>query len=141
MAQPEMHLLFQQMGEVLTGIRALHDTMAIRQAQTEQLHDLLRADLTTLRQDQRELEEKFDCVVSIVQHETEALRSGAADNARSIRTMVNSLDALRKPIDEILGYKSRVAGVLFAAGILGSAALWLAEPAYSWLVNASFAKH
>lgn len=141
MAQPEMHLLFQQMGEVLTGVRALHDTMAIRQAQAEQLHDLLRADLTTLRHDQRDLEEKFECVVSIVQHEMEALRSGAAENARSVRTMVSAVEALQKPIDEILGYKSRVAGVLFSIGILGSAALWLAEPVYSWLVNASLTKH
>ena len=141
MVQTEMHLLFQQMGEVLTGIRALHDTIALRQAQAEQLHDLLRADLTALRHDQRDLEEKFECIVSIVQHEMEALRSGAANNARSVSDMVSAIEALQRPIDEILGFKSRVAGLLFAAGIVGSAALWLAEPVYSWILSSSFTKH
>ena len=140
MAQSEMHLLFLQMGEVLTGIRGLHDTVDIRQAQAEQLHDLVRADLATLRRDQRELEEKFECIVSIVQHEMETLRSGTAEHSRSIGEMIQAIDTLRKPIADILGLKSRVAGLLFGAGLIGSAALWLAEPIYSWLINASFPK-
>ena len=138
MPQSDMLLLFQQMGEVLTGIRGLHDTIEIRQDQSEQLHNLLRAELATLRRDQRELEEKFECIVSIVQYEVETLRSGTAENARSLGEMVSAIDTLRKPIAEILGLKSRVAGLLFGAGVIGSAALWLAEPIYGWLVNESF---
>ena len=138
MPQNDMHLLFQQMGEVLTGIRGLHDTIDIRQAQAEQLHDLVRADLATLRRDQRELEEKFECIVSIVQHEVETLRAGTAEHAHSIVQMVHAIEALRKPIAEILGLKSPVAGLVFGAGLIGSAALWLAEPVYGWLVNESF---
>ncbi len=140
MAQNDMHLLFQQMGEVLTGIRGLHETIDIRQAQAEQLHDLVRADLATLRQDQRELEEKFECIVSIVQHEMETLRSDAAEHARSIGNMIVAVEELRRPIADILGLKSRVAGLVFGAGVVGSAALWLAEPVYSWLVNATFTR-
>ncbi len=140
MPQSDMHLLFQQMGEVLTGIRGLHDTIGIRQAQAEQLHDLVRADLATLRRDQRELEEKFECIVSIVQHEVETLRAGTAAHARTIGEMVHAIETLRKPIAEILGLKSRVAGLVFGAGLIGSAALWLAEPIYGWLVNESFLK-
>ena len=136
--QSDMHLLFQQMGEVLTGIRGLHDTIDIRQAQAEQLHDIVRADLATLRRDQRELEEKFECIVSIVQHEMGTLRSSTVEHARSIGEIVQGIEALRKPIAEILGLKSRVAGLVFGVGLIGSAALWLAEPIYGWLVNESF---
>ena len=140
MAQNDMNLLFQQMGEVLTGIRGLHDTIDIRQAQAEQLHDLVRTDLATLRHDQRELEEKFECIVSIVQHEMESLRSGAMEHARLITEMVHAIEALRRPIAEILGLKARIAGLVFGAGLIGSAALWLAEPVYGWLVSESFFK-
>ena len=140
MAQSDMHLLFQQMGEVLTGIRGLHDTIDIRQAQAEQLHDLVRADLATLRRDQRELEEKFECIVSIVQHEVETLRAGATEHARSINDLIHAIEALRRPIAEILGLRSRLAGLVFGAGIIGSAALWLAQPIYGWLVSESFLK-
>jgi hypothetical protein len=140
MAQGEMHLLFQQMGEVLTGIRALHETIDLRQAQAEQLHDLVRSDLAQLRRDQRDLEEKFECIVYIVQHEIEGLRLSSSDNARSVDDMCAAIEALRRPVADILGLKSRVAGLVFGAGVVGSAALWLAEPVYTWLVNASFAK-
>ena len=138
MSQSDMHLLFQQMGEVLTGVRVLHDMNDLRQAQAEQLHELVRADLATLRQDQRELEEKFECIVSIVQYELEAIRSGTNEHARALSDMVGVVEDLRKPVADILGLKSRVAGLVFGAGLVGSAALWLAEPIYGWIVNASF---
>ena len=140
MSQNDMHVLFQQMGEVLSGIRALHDMIDIRQAQADQMHELLREELATLRRDQRELEEKVDCIVCIVQHEMEVLRADAAENMRSIGGMIGIVEDLRKPVAEILGLRSRVAGLVFGAGVVGSAALWLAEPIYSWFVNASFSK-
>ena len=140
MAQSDMHLLFQQMGEVLTGVRGLHDMMDVRQAQSEQLHGLVRADLATLRQDQRDLEEKFECVVCIVQHEMEALRSNTAENARLVDEMTSVIDNLRQPIADVLGLKARAAGLVFGLGLVGSAALWLAEPIYSWLISTGFAK-
>ncbi len=140
MAQSEMHLLFQQMGEVLNSVRGLHDTIGNRQGQAEQLHELVRTDLATLRRDQRELEEKFECIVLIVQHEVESLRSGTAEHGQSIGEMIEAIDALRRPIAEILGLKSRVAGLVFGAGIIGSAALWLVEPVYGWFVNTVFLK-
>jgi hypothetical protein len=140
MAQGEMHLLFEQMGEVLSGIRALHETSDVRQEQAEKHDNLVRFDLAQLRRDQRELEEKFECIVHIVQHEIEVLRVSAADNARSMDDMCVAVEALRRPVAEILGLKARVAGLVFGAGVVGSAALWLAQPIYGWLVNASFAK-
>jgi hypothetical protein len=130
-----MHLLFQQMGEVLSGIRGLHETIDIRQAQAEQLHDLVRSDLATLRRDQHELEEKFDCMVCVMQNDVQALRGSTNDNARSLTALVMAVDALRRPLLEIVALKSRTAGLLFGAGVIGSAALWLADPVYRWFVD------
>jgi hypothetical protein len=135
MVASEMHLLFQQMGEVLSGIRALHETIGIRQAQAEQLHDLLRADLATLRRDQRELEEKVDCMVCIVQNDVQALRGNTQDTARSLGALMVAVEALKRPLLEITALKSRVAGIFFGASVLGSIALWLAEPIYRWFVE------
>jgi ABC-type transporter Mla subunit MlaD len=137
MSESDMHLLFQQMGEVLSGIHGLHDTIDIRQAQAEQLHDLVRTDLATLRRDQRDLEEKLDCIVLIAQHDIEKLRAGYTENARSVQMLLSAIEALRTPIQQVLALKARVAGLLFAAGIAGSCALWLAEPVYRWCVDAA----
>jgi hypothetical protein len=135
MVASEMHLLFQQMGEVLSGIRGLHETIDIRQAQAEQLHDLLRADLATLRRDHRELEEKVDCMVCIVQNDVQALRGNTHDTARALGALMLAVDSLKRPLLEITALKSRVAGLFFGASVLGSIALWLAEPVYRWLVE------
>ena len=140
MALNDMHLLFQQMGEVLTGIRGLHDTIDLRQAQAHQLHDLLRSDIANLRQDQRALEEKFECIVYILQGEMEAVRTSTADNARSLQDVMGAVHALRHPVAEILSLKSRLAWLLFGAGMVGSAVLWLAVPVYGWLVNATLGR-
>ncbi len=135
MVQSEMHLLFQQMGELLSGVSGLHETIDIRQAQAEQLHDLLRADLAILRRDQRDLEEKFDCMVSVVQNDVQALRCGTRENAHALDTLVAAVEALRKPLLEIVALKSRMAGLLVGVGMFGSVALWLAEPFYHWLCD------
>jgi hypothetical protein len=135
MAESELHLLFQQMGEVLTGIRTLHETIELRQAQTEQLQELVRAELAVLRQDQRELEEKMECVVFVMQHDVSALRCSTSENTRSIGELVSAVDALRRPITEIVALKSRVAGLVVGVGLVGSAVLWLAEPIYRWVVD------
>ena len=138
MGEADIHLLFQQMGEVLSGIRGMRDTIDIRQAQAEQLHDLIRADIATLRRDQRDIEEKLDCVVCIAQQDIDVLRCRANDSGRAIEALLAEVQAVRSPIIEILAFKSKLAGLLFAVGILGSVALWLAEPVYRWFVEFSF---
>ena len=135
MAQSELHLLFQQMGEVLTGIKTLHETMEIRQAQTEQLQEMVRADLMILRNDQRELDEKIECVVFVMQHDITALRSGTNENTKSIGDLVVAVDALRRPISDIVALKSRFAGLVVGLGFVGSVLIWLAEPIYRWLID------
>lgn len=140
MGQSELHLLFLQMGEVLSGIRGLHDTIDIRQAQAEQLHDVVRSDLAALRRDHRDLEEKLECVISVMQRDVGMLRSGVSENARGIRDLVGAVQALRRPVAEIVALKARFAGLLLGAGVVGSGVLWLAEPVYRWVVEARILK-
>ncbi len=141
MAETELSLLFQQLGEVLSSIRNLHQTVELRQAQTEQLQELVRSELVVLRQDQRELEEKMDCMVFVIQHDVSALRCGTVENQRSIDDLVVAVDSLRQPISEIVLLKSRIAGLVFGLGVIGSAVLWLAEPVYRWFVDAKLLRH
>lgn len=130
-----MRSLFQQMGEVISGLRALRETMEIRHVQSEQLHELIRTDVSVLKREQRELEEKLDCVICVMQHDLEALRSGAGETARSIFDLIGAVQSLRRPIADILALRSRVAGLVFGLGVVGSAALWVGEPVYRWVVE------
>jgi len=123
------------MGEVLSGLKALREAAEIRHAQSEQLQDLMRADVATIRGDQRELEEKLECVICVMQHDLEALRTGAAETARSICSLLSAIESLRRPIAEIAALRSRAAGLLFGIGVVGSALLWLADPVYKWFVE------
>ncbi len=141
MAESELDLLFQQMSELLSGVRNLHDTIELRQAQTDQLQDLVRSELTILRRDQRELEDKMDCMVFVMQHDVSALRCGTVDNTRSIDDLVAAVEGLRKPITDIVLLKSRIAGLIFGLGLVGSVVLWLAEPVYRWFVDAKLMRH
>jgi len=141
MAETDLHLLYQQIGEVLNSIHSLHQMVEVRQVQAEQLQELVRADLTNLRNDQRELEEKMDCMVFVMQHDVSALRCVTVENQRSIDGLVAAVDSLRKPITEIVLLKSRIAGLVFGVGVIGSAVLWLAEPVYRWFVDAKLLRH
>jgi hypothetical protein len=136
----DLHPLFQQMGEVLSSVEALRDTIRLRQNQSDQLHEILRSDLATLRTDQSELEEKLDCVICIMQHDLEALRGDTRENARSVDDLVAAVDALRKPIADVAALRSRLAGVVVGIGVIGSVAIWLAEPYYRWLVAEHFGR-
>jgi hypothetical protein len=136
MAERELDLLFQQMSELLIGVRNLHETIELRQVQTEQLQDLVRSELTILRRDQRELEDKMDCMVFVIQHDVSALRSGTIENTKSIDDLVGAIEGLRKPITDIVLLKSRIAGLIFGLGLVGSVVFWLADPIYRWFVDA-----
>jgi hypothetical protein len=80
MSEADLNQLYQQMGEVVQGLRALADMIEVRHYQAEKLHDLARGDFATLRQDQRDLEEKVDCVISVMQHDLEGLRAAAGSS-------------------------------------------------------------
>lgn len=136
----DLNPLYQQVGEVLTGLRALAETIEIRHAQSEKLHDLMRSDMVTLRHDQRDLDEKLDCVICVMQHDLESLRNGAASNARSVDELLRVVQELRAPVSEIVALRSRVAGLILGLGVLGSVAMWLAEPMYRWIVEQHYLK-
>jgi hypothetical protein len=70
-----------------------------------------------------------------MQHDITALRNGAGDNARSIGDLVTAVNALRRPISDIVALKSRVAGLMVGLSVVGSTVIWLAEPFYRWLVD------
>ena len=131
----EVHLLYQQMGEMLSNLRSLADMIAVRDEQSVRLNDLVRHDLSTLKQDQRDLEDKLNCVVCVMQNDMQMLKVGAADGARSVDELVKAVQELRSPVAEIVALRSRAAGLIFGLGIFGSAVLWLAEPVYRWFVD------
>jgi len=136
----DLHPLFQQMGEVLSGVESLRDTIRLRQSQADQLHEILRSDLASLRKDQGDLEEKLECVICIMQHDLDALRTDTRENARALDHLVDAVHALRRPIADIAALRSRVAGVVFGMGVIGSIAIWLAEPVYRWVVEDHFGR-
>jgi uncharacterized protein YigA (DUF484 family) len=136
----DLNPLYQQMGEVLQSLRALGETIEIRHSQTERLHDLIRADMATLRQDQRDLEEKLDCAICVMQHDLERLRTGASANERSVDELLRVVQELRGPVADIIALRSRVAGLVLGLGVLGSVAMWLAEPLYRWVVEQHYLK-
>ncbi len=127
--------VYVQLGQVLSSLRALADTIEIRHAQAEKLHDLARADLATLRQDQRDLEEKLDCVIAVMQHDLQDLRTQSAGHAQCLADMVTAVRDLRQPVSEIVALRSRAAGLIFGLGVIGSTLLWLSEPVYRWFVE------
>ena len=137
----DIHLLFQQMGEVLSGVRGIYSTIDLRQAQAEQLYDLVRTDLTILRHDQRELEAKLDRMSWIAEHDIENVRLRTVDGDRSIRELVVSVDALKRPIADMTALKARAGGLLVAVSMIGSAVLWLAEPLYRWIIETGLQRH
>lgn len=141
MGHSEYHTLFQQVGEVLSGVRSLRDMADVRQAQAEQLHDLLRSDLASLRRDHGELREKFDCIVLMAQHDLELLRSSADEHSRAIDALASAMDGIRRPVRQMMELKSRLGTFVFVSGILGSCALWLFEPVYRWLVDIALQRH
>ena len=127
--------LHQQMGEVVRGLRALAETIDLRDNQVRQLHDIVRADIATLRQDQHDLDEKLDCAICVAQHDLESLKLSAADDRRSVEELVKALQAIRSPVAEMMLLRSRIGGLFIGLAMLGSALLWLAAPFYRWLVD------
>lgn len=135
MTSHEINPLYQQMGEVVQGLRALSETIQIRHAQVDKLHDILRADLGVLRADQKDLEEKLDCVICVMQSDLEGLRADAVAGSHSVNRLVTAVQELRQPVTQMVELRSQAAGLLVGLGILGSAAMWLAEPVYRWFVE------
>jgi hypothetical protein len=135
MTQADLHPLYQQMGEVIRGLRSLAETIEIRHSQTEKLYELMRSDVAILRQDQRDADEKLDCVICVMQNDIERLRSSSTQNADAIDKIARTVRGLSQPISEIIALRSRAAGLILAFGVIGSAVVWLIDPVYRWFVE------
>jgi hypothetical protein len=135
MTTTDIHLLYQQMGEVLSGLRCLHETIEIRHLQNEKQADLARAEAATARNENRALEMRIDEELQDLRREVAALRSEASDSGRAMDGLALAVQALEKPVVEIMQLRGRAAGLLLGLGAIGSAALWLAEPFYRWLIE------
>jgi hypothetical protein len=140
MIPPDVSPLFQQMGAVAEGLRALSDNLELRHAQMDRLHDLLRKEVGILSQDQRDLAEKVDCVISVMQHDLEGLRAETIVGAGAMHQLVEVVREMQKPVAEIVALRSRIAGLILGIGILGSAAIWLSEPIYRWFIINNYLK-
>jgi len=136
----DLNPLYQQVGEILEGLRALGNTIEIRHTQAERLQDIARSDVNVLRQDQRDLEEKLDCVICVMQHDLETLRANASSSSRSVEELLRVVQELRAPVAEIIALRSRVAGLVLGLGVLGSVGMWLADPLYRWFVEQHYLK-
>lgn len=135
MTAPDLHGLYLQLGQVASNLRALSDTIEIRQTQTEKLHDLARADLAVLREDQRDLEERSGRVIEVLRAELDELRMQAARDGQAVHDLVAAVRELKQPVADIVALRARAAGLLFSIGLIGSTLLWLAEPLYRWIVE------
>lgn len=138
MPSDDLSQIFQKLGEVAQGLRALAEMIDVRHRHAEQLHDLVREDLSTLRQDQRDLEEKLECVVCVVQHDLEQLRAESMATSGSVDGLTTAIRELRKPVADIIAIRARLAELILGLGVLGSAFLWLIEPLYRWFVEEHF---
>jgi hypothetical protein len=140
MTPEDLSPLFQQMGAVAEGLRALSDNLESRHAQVDRLHDLLRKEVGILSQDQRDLAEKVDCVICVMQHDLEGLRAEALVGAGTMHQLVEVVQEMRKPVAEIVALRSRIAGLILGFGVIGSSAIWLGEPIYRWFVINNYFK-
>jgi hypothetical protein len=138
--EPDLARIHHQLAELMQGLRALAETVELRHDQAAVLHDLVRYDLATLRRDQKELEEKLDCVIYVVQHDLEQFRIGAIAGARAVDALTSAVQELKGPVAEIVALRSRVGGLILGLGIIGSAIIWLAEPIYRGLVEPHYSK-
>jgi hypothetical protein len=140
MTEPGLEHIHEQLGAVMQGLRALAETIELRHDQSALLHDLVRADLATLRRDHKYLEEKLDCVICVMQHDLEQFKCGAITSARSVDALTLAVQELRRPVADIVALRSRIGGLILGLGVVGSAVIWLAEPLYRWLVESHYSR-
>ena len=141
MTEADLARIYDHLAELMHGLRALAATTESRHDQAMALHDLVRYDLATLRRDHKDLEEKLDCVICVVQHDLEEFRIGAIAGARAVDALTLAVQELKGPVAEIVAIRSRAAGLILGFGVIGSAVVWLAEPIYRWMIELHFSRH
>ncbi len=139
-APSEVLLLSEQVREVHLGLIALSSMIEAGNLQSDRVQGSTHSDMTLLRREHKELEEKLEHAICGMQCDLEALRSCSSSNARSIEELLAVVQELRAPVQEMVALRSRVGGLILGLGVLGSVTMWLAEPIYRWIVEHHFPK-
>lgn len=135
MAISEINPLYQQMGELLGSIKALHDKVDFRHAQAEKQSEAVQAEIRNIKHDQRDLEQKLDGAVYVVKNDVDALKAASGLTSRALDDLTVAIGALKKPVEEIMALRARAMGVLLAFSTLGSVFLYFFSPLYHWAVE------
>jgi chromosome segregation ATPase len=118
----EMNRAFQQIGELVGSLRALHDKIDLQHAVAEKQNDRLQAELRNVKHDLRDLEQKHDAAVHILTEDVSAIRKLQDD-------VKGSVDELRKPVEEIMTLRAKALGALLVLGPIGAATLYFVPDA------------
>lgn len=131
----DVNPLYQQMGELLGSMKALHDKVDIRHTQAEKQSEAVQAEIRNVKHDQRDLEQKLDGAVYLVKQDVDALKATSNGATRALGELVAAVDALKKPVEEIMALRARAMGVLLALSTLGSVFLYFFGPFYHWALS------
>ncbi len=137
----DMNPFYQQMGELLGSLKALHDKVDIRHTQAEKQGEALQAEIRNVKHDQRDLEQKLDGAVYLVKQDVDAMKQTSSGTTRALGELVAAVDALKKPVEEIMALRARAMGVLLALSTFGSVFLYFFGPAYHWALGHVLASH
>ena len=137
----DMNPFYQQMGELLGSLKALHDKVDIRHTQAEKQSEALQAEIRNVKHDQRDLEQKLDGAVYLVKQDVDAMKQTSSGTTRALGELVAAVDALKKPVEEIMALRARAMGVLLALSTFGSVFLYFFGPAYHWALGHVLAAH
>lgn len=135
MTSSEMNPLYQQMGELLGSMKALHDKVDFRHAQAEKQGEAVQAEMRNIKHDQRDLEQKFDGAVYVVKNDVDALKAASGVTSRALDELTAAIGALKKPVEEIMALRARAMGMLLAVSAIGSVFLYFISPFYHWMVE------
>ena len=113
----QMSGVFQQIGELVASVRALHEKIDLRHAAEEKQSELLRAELHAVTSDVRALETKHDGAVTSLAGDVARLREAQRD-------VRESLQSLREPVAEMAALRGKAVGAALVLGPLGAVVLY-----------------
>lgn len=133
--------LYEKIGDVQASIRALHEIIALRAEQADQLHDLMRLELVTLRREQGELDARIDWAVQVIDVERTQGRADRQVQSQDIRQLRDAIQNLKMSVNEMNVWRGRVVGMTALIGGTANLLIWLAEPAYRWCIDRWLTRH
>lgn len=108
---------FQQIGELVASVRALHEKIDHRHAIAEKQNDTLHAELRNVKHDLRDLEQKHDSAVHVLTEDFASVKFVQDD----IKAAVSEL---RQPVEELQTLRAKALGAFLVLGPTGGALLY-----------------